>query len=164
MARAPLRIAVVVEPLHGFGIGAHGVFGDVHGRQAVGHGKLDGFFRGALEVVDAPVFDQAANGAGTEKRGGFNGNSDALGNFDDGTDVRFDGARRAVRFDAHVVVGNFARQRFDVVGRARTGTRQADIHGIDGQHFHQVKNFDFVCDGRDREWRDSASRRAGFRH
>src|SRR5258708_26223610 len=76
-----------VEALNGFGVRANGVFGDVHRRKAVVDGVLHGFLGGAFEMLNAPVFDEAANGAGTEKRGRFDGDADALGNLDDGADV-----------------------------------------------------------------------------
>src|SRR5271168_2208460 len=40
-----------IEPLDGVAIGARGVFGDVHGWQAVLHGESYRFFRSALEVI-----------------------------------------------------------------------------------------------------------------
>src|SRR5258708_2473714 len=46
-----------VEALHGFGIGADRVFGDEHGGEIVVDRELNGLFRGALEMVDRPVFD-----------------------------------------------------------------------------------------------------------
>ncbi len=70
--------------------------------------NLHGFFCGALEVIDGPVFDQAADGAGAEKGGGFESDSDALGNFNDGADVGFHGSGGAVGADLHAVGGDFA--------------------------------------------------------
>src|SRR5271170_304201 len=136
-----------IETLNGLGIGADGVFRDVHRRKAVGDGELDSFFGGALEMVDGPVFNQAANRAGTEERGGFDGNPDALGDFDDGTNVGFDGARSAVRLDAHLMVGDFAGEDFDVSGGARARAGQTDVYGIDAERFHQMEDFDFFFDG-----------------
>jgi len=46
-----------IEALDRVGVGADGVFGDVHGREIVVDGELDGFFCGALEMIDGPVFD-----------------------------------------------------------------------------------------------------------
>ena len=80
-----------VKPLDGIRIGANGVFGDVHGRQVVFDGKLDGVFGGALEMIDGPVFDQAANRTGAEECCGFDGDADSLGDFDDRANVVFDG-------------------------------------------------------------------------
>src|SRR5580700_1114994 len=99
-----------IETLDGVAIGAGGVFGYVHGWQAVVDGEPYSFFRGALEVVDGPVFDKAADGAGAEEGSGFERDSDALGNFNDGTDVGFYRSGGAVRANLHVVVGDFASQ------------------------------------------------------
>ena len=131
---------------HGGRVGANGVFGDVHDRQARRRGEFHGFFGGALEVIDGPVFDQAANRAGTEKCGGFERHADFFGNFDDGLDVVLMGARRAIRANLHARVDNFARQRFGVRISARAGARQADIHGVNAERFHQVQDFDFFTD------------------
>jgi len=78
-----------VQTLDGGRIGANGVFGDIHGGKIVFDGELDGFFRGALQMIHGPIFHQAANRAGAEKGGGFNGNAYTLGDFGDGADVGF---------------------------------------------------------------------------
>src|SRR5260370_19225042 len=98
-----------VEALNGFGVRANGVFGDVHRGQAVVHGVLHGFLGGAFEMLDGPVFDEAANGAGTEKRGRFDGDADALGNLDDGADVTFHGSSAAIQANLHPRGRNLAR-------------------------------------------------------
>ena len=46
------------------GVGADRVFGDVHHWEAGGGGEFYGVFGGALEVIDGPVFDEAADRAG----------------------------------------------------------------------------------------------------
>ena len=67
-----------VEALDRVGIGANGVFGDVHRGQIVVDGKLHGFFGGAFEMIDGPVFDEAADRTGAEESGGFDGDADSL--------------------------------------------------------------------------------------
>src|ERR1700722_668226 len=110
-----------VETLYRFPVGANRVFGDEHRRQVVFDDELDGFFGGALEVIDGPVFDEAADRAGTEECRGFDGDADALRNFGDGADVGFDGTRGAVRADFHPVGGDFAREGFSVLDGAWAG-------------------------------------------
>ena len=97
-------------------------------------------------MIDSPIFDQAANRAGAEKRGGFERPADFFGNFDDGLDVVLMGARRAVRADFHARVDNFARESFGVRISARAGAGQADIYGVNAERFHQVQDFDFFTD------------------
>src|SRR5260370_33318252 len=116
-----------VEALNGFGVRANGVFGDVHRGQAVVDGVLHGFLRSAFEMLDGPVFDEAANRAGTDKRGRFNGDADALGNLDDGADVTFHGASGAIRANLHPRGGNFARKGFGVGKGAGTRAGETDV-------------------------------------
>ena len=125
-----------IEPFDRFAVRAHSVFGDVHGWQAVFDGKLDGFFRGALEMVDGPVLDQAANRAGAKKRRGFNGDAHALRDFHDRPDIALMRARRAIGFDLHAMRRDFARQRLGIRHGPWTGTRQTNIYGIDSERFH----------------------------
>ena len=82
--------------------------------QAVIDCELHGFLGGAFEMIDGPVFDEAANRAGAEEGSGFDGDADALGDFDDGADVGFDGACGAVGADLHAIGGDFAGEGFDV--------------------------------------------------
>src|SRR6266481_93932 len=135
-----------VEALNGFGVRANSVFGDVHRGQAVVHGVLHGFLGGAFEMVYGPVFDEAANGAGTEKRGRFNGDADALGNLDDGADVTFHGASGAIRANLHPRGGNLAREGFGVGKGAGACAGESDVQRVDAKGFHQVENFDFLFD------------------
>src|SRR5690242_14805153 len=137
-----------VEAFDGAGIGANGVFGDVHRGEAVLDGKLDGVFRGAFEVVNSPIFDEAANGAGTEKCCGFDGNPSALRNFHDGTNVIFNRARSTIGLDAHAICGDFAGERFGVFVGAGASARKADVDGIEAERFHEVKDFNFFSDRR----------------
>ena len=67
-----------VEAFHGFGVGANRVLGNIHRRKPILDREPDGFFRRALEVIDGPVFHEAANRAGAEERCGFNGDAHAL--------------------------------------------------------------------------------------
>src|SRR6267378_1618258 len=120
MARAPLRIAV--------------------------DGKLDGFFGGALKVVDGPVFDQAADRAGAEEGGGFDGDSHALRNFSDGPNVGFDGASGGVGANLHAIGGDFAGEGFGVFYGAGAGAGETDVERVDAERFHQVEDFDFFFD------------------
>ena len=70
----------------------------------------------------------------------------ALGNFDDGADVGFDGAGGAVGANLHAVRGDFAGERFGVFDGAGTGAGETDVHGIDAEGFHEVEDFDFFFD------------------
>ena len=70
-----------VQRVHCCRVGANRVFGDVHHRQACGDGEFDGFFGGALQMIDGPIFYQAANRAGAEKSGGFDGAARLFGKF-----------------------------------------------------------------------------------
>ena len=98
-------------------------------------------------MIDGPVFNQAADGAGTDEGGCFDGHAHALGNFDDGLDVVLVRARGAVGADLHARGYDFAGEGFSVGVGARAGAGQADIHGVDAERFHQVKDFDFFGDG-----------------
>jgi len=135
-----------IEAFHGRGVSAHGVFGDVHGRQTVVDGELDGFFGGAFEVIHGPILDEAADGTGAQKRRGLEGDAHALGDFDDGTDVVFVGARGAVGLDLHAVGGDFAGQGFRVGSSARASAGKADVQRVDAEGFHQVQDFNFFLD------------------
>ena len=74
------------------------------------------------------------------------GDSDALGNFNDGADVGFHRSRGAVGANLHAVGGDFAGEGFGVRGGARACAGEADVHGIDAERFHQVEDFDFFFD------------------
>ena len=137
----------IVQAFYRGGIRARGVFGDVHRRQIVRDRKAHGFFGGATEIVDGPVFHEAANGAGAEEGGGFDGDAYALGNFGDGADVVFVGARGAVWFYAHAMGGDFASEGFGVGGGAGARAGEADVNGVDAERFHQVQDLDFFGDG-----------------
>ncbi len=67
-----------VQPLDGIRIGSNRVFRDVHGRKPVLHREPHGFFGGALEMINRPVFHEAADRAGSEERCCFNGNAHHL--------------------------------------------------------------------------------------
>src|SRR5271154_6600363 len=136
-----------VETLYRSGVGARGVFGDVHRGEIVGYGEADGFFRGAAKIVDGPIFDEAADGAGAEKRGGFDGDADALGNFGDGANVVFVRAGSAVGLDAHAIGGDFAGQGFSVGSGAWARAGETDVDGVDAEAFHQVQDLNFFGDG-----------------
>ena len=135
-----------VKTLDGVRVGANRVFRHVHGRKAVLDCELHGFFGGALEMIDGPVFDQPPDGARAQKCGSFNRHSHALGNFGDGANVGFDRSRGAVRFDLHALGDDFAGEGFGVLDGARAGTGQSDVERIDAQRFHQVQDFDFFFD------------------
>src|SRR5580704_3983343 len=135
-----------VEALDGVAIGANGVFGHVHRRKTVVDGVLYGFFRGAFEVIDRPILDEATDGAGAEEGCGFEGDAYSLRDLHDGADVGFHRARGTVRANLHAVGGDFARQGFGVRGGARAGSGQPNIEGIDAERFHQVQDFDFFFD------------------
>src|ERR1700730_7321436 len=105
-----------VEALDRGGIGADGVFGDVHRGEVVLDGELHGFFGGALEVIDGPVFDEAANGTGAEEGGGFDGDADALRDFGYGANVGFDRAGGGIRANPHTIRSYFPGERFCVRG------------------------------------------------
>src|SRR2546428_14052203 len=67
-----------VQPLHRVGIGANGVFRDVHGRKPVLDRELHRFLSSAFEVIDSPVFHEAADRARAEKCRGFDRNAYTL--------------------------------------------------------------------------------------
>jgi len=120
-----------IEALDGVGVGADGVFGYIHRREIVVDGELDGFFGGALEVIDGPVFHQATDGAGAEEGGGFDGDSYALGNLGDGADVGLDRAGGSVGANLHAIAGDFPGQGFGVFCGAGAGAGQADVERVD---------------------------------
>ncbi len=120
-----------VQSLHGARIGANSVFRDVHGRKPVLDRELHRFFSGAFEVINRPVFHEAANWAGAKERCRFNRHAYALRDFHDGANVIFMRARGAVGLDLHPVRGDFARQSFGVGESARPGGRQTDVDRID---------------------------------
>src|SRR5947209_8059728 len=135
-----------VECLDRRRVGAGGVFGDVHHRQALREGKANSVFRGALQVVDSPVFYQPPDGARTQKRRRFDGDSCALRHFGDGANVVLMGARGTVGADLHLGPGDFAGQGFRISQRTRPSAGQADIHRVDSQRLHQVQNFNLFPD------------------
>src|SRR5216683_2754481 len=137
-----------VKAFDGAGIGADGVLGNVHRRESVLDGELDRFFRGALEVIDGPIFHQAADRAAAQKRRRFDGDPGALGDFHDGADVVFVSARRAIGFNLHPVRGDLAGQSFGVSESTRTGAGKTDVDGVDSQRFHEMQDFDFFLDTR----------------
>ena len=94
------------------------------------HRELYRFFRGALEMIDRPIFYQPPNGAGAEESGRFNGHPNALRDFYDRPNIIFVGSRGAVRLDLHPVGGDFLRQRFGMRRRARSRARQPNVYGI----------------------------------
>src|SRR5260370_5529836 len=135
-----------IEALHRFGVGANGIFGDVHRRKIVVDGELHGFFGGALEMIDGPVFHEASNGAGAEKGGGFDGDSDSLRNFGDRANVGFDGAGRGVGANLHAIGGDLAGESFGVLDGAGASAGKANVQRIDAERFHQMQDFDFFFD------------------
>ena len=153
-----------VETLYGVGVGANRVFRDVHRGESVVDRELDGLLSGALEMIHGPVFDETADRARPQKCGGFNGQADTLRDVRDGANVGFDGARGAVWLDLQPLGDDFACERFHVLYGARPCARQTDVERIDAQRFHQVKDFDFFGDAGIVHARDSAGRRAAFRH
>ena len=114
-------------------------------------------------MVDTPIFHKPADGAGAEKVAASMGMPTR---WEISTIGRMSASTvRAAQF-------GLMRMRWLTISRAnasaslaaRVRRRETDIDGIDGQGFHQVKDFDFVVDGWDRGWTDSAGRRARFRH
>src|SRR5580692_2176385 len=97
-------------------------------------------------MFHGPIFDEAADWAGAQKRGGFDGAANFFGNFDDGLNVVLQGPRGAVGADFHARGDDFAREGFGVGVGARTGARQADIYCVNAERFHQVQDFDFFGD------------------
>ena len=73
---------------------------------------------------------------------------DFLRNLDDRADIIFVRARGTIRSNFQARSHDLARQRFGVGISARAGAGKSDIHRVDAQRFHQVKNFDFFRDGR----------------
>ncbi len=109
-------------------------------------GELHGFFGGALEMIDGPVFHEASNGAGAEEGGGFDGDSHSLRNFGDRANVGFDGAGGGVGANLHAIGGDLAGESFGVLDGARAGAGKADVQRIDAERFHQMQDFDFFFD------------------
>ncbi len=132
-----------VQPLHGIGISANGVFRDIHGRKSVLDRELYCFFGSAFEVIDRPIFHQPADGTAAEKCSGFNRYAHALRNFDNRTNVIFMRARRAIGLDFHPVRGDFPCQCFGMRKGTRPCARQSDIDCVDSKRFHQMQDFDF---------------------
>ena len=122
-----------VETFDGVGVGANRVFRNVHAREIVRDGEFYGVFGGAEEMVDGPIFHDAANRAGAEEGGGFDGDSGALRNFNDRANVVFVSAGGAVGFDAHAIGGDFASEGFRVFAGPRAGAGEADVCGIEAE-------------------------------
>src|SRR5437660_12776461 len=95
--------------------------------------ELHRIFRGALEMVDGPVFDQTPDGARTKGRGGFDRDSCALGNLHDGTNVVFVRSRAAVRLELLPVVVNFPLRTFGSTRRGRRAARPAGVGALDAR-------------------------------
>jgi hypothetical protein len=64
--------------------------------------------------MDGRPFSTAADGAGAEKRCGFNRDANLLRYIHDGANVVFMRARRTVGLDFHPLRGDFPGQRFGV--------------------------------------------------
>ena len=57
-------------------------------------------------------------------------------------------ARRAVGFDLHPLLGDFASQHFGVPKGPGPGAGKTDINRVDSQGFHQMQDFDLFFDAR----------------
>ena len=136
-----------IEALHGFGVGANRVLGDVHDRQSLRDGELDGVFRCAREMIHGPIFDEAANRAAAEKCRGFDGNPRLLRDFGDGADVIFMRARRAIRSDFQFCADNLICKCKRVAVCAGACAGEADIDRFNSERLHQMEDLKFFLDG-----------------
>jgi len=127
-------------------IGANRVFRHVHDRQARVGGEAHGFVRGALQVIDGPILDEAADRARTEKHRGFDRPAHALADVDHRLDVLLMGAAAHIRANLHARTDDLPREGFGIGKRTRPRARQADIDQVDAKRFHQMQDFDFFAD------------------
>ncbi len=97
-----------VERANRFGIGARGVFGDKHHRQAFVYGKRHRVFGHFQEFIQGPCFRVETNRRGSDKGAGFDGNSGALRNLHNRNNVIAVRARGAVGPDAQPLFGDLA--------------------------------------------------------
>ena len=135
-----------VERNDGRRVGANGVLGNVHDGEPRCDGEGDSIFGDALKMIDGPILHEAANRAGAEKCGGFNGDANALGNFDDRGDIVLVCASGAVGADFHARSANFAGEGFGVGESAGACARKTDVHHFDSEGLHQVEDFNFLGD------------------
>ena len=135
-----------VELLDGFRVAARRVFGRVHDLQALRDRIFDGLFGGFEEKVDRPAFGKAAQRTRSEKCRNLDRQAGLLRDLDDGTDVVFMRAGRAVGTDLHFVRDDFTRQGGNVLHGARSGAGQTEIERVDAERFHQMEDFDFLLD------------------
>ncbi len=75
-------------------------------------------------------------------------------------------ARGAIRANLHARLNDFARESFGVRIGARAGAGEADVHRVDSERFHQVKDFNFLGDARivDRRILKAVAKRLVIQH
>src|SRR5690242_15630472 len=137
-----------VEALNHLRLAATGVLGDVHDFQAERDRVLHRFFRSLEKELVRPAFGVAANGAGADESGGRNGQTYALGNFGDGTNVVLVGAGGTVGLDFQPRVSDLARQGLYVLAGPGAGTGQAQVEHVDAEVLHEVEDADLFGDRR----------------
>ena len=137
-----------VQLLHRFRIAARRVFGGVHDFEAKRDRVFDGLFGGLQQEVAIPALGVAANGTGSKKRRDLDGEAGFLHDLGDRANVVLVRARGAVGRDLHFVGDDFARQRRNVLDRARTCSGKPEVERVDAERLHQVQDFDLLLNGR----------------
>jgi hypothetical protein len=145
-ARRSRAHAFRVEPAHGFGARARRVFGDVHDAQALCDRERDRLDRLTHEKVLVPPFGVLADRRRADEQTGFDGNAGGLRHPRDRLDVANHRARRAIRFDPELRVGDLPGQRQYVGFRAGAGSRQSDVRRVDPELVHEMEQLALTFD------------------
>ncbi len=137
-----------VERLDLFRLGPDGVLGDVHDRDAVLRGEANSLSRLPDHPVKVPLLGELPDRRGADEEVGLDGDADALGDVDDGTDVVLVRAPRRARRDGELLLDDLARQPLDGALHVRPGAGEADVGVVDADGVHEVQDADFLLDRR----------------
>src|SRR4029077_5080481 len=133
-----------VELLHRLRIAAGRVFRYVHDFEAKRDRVSDGLFGRSKKEVAGPALGVAADGTRSNKGSNLDGEAGFLDDLGDGKNVVLDGASGAVCRDLQFVSNDFARQRGDVLDRARTSSWKPEVERVDAKRLHQMQDFQLL--------------------
>ena len=129
-------------------MGAGRVLGDVHDRQVVLLGKVQGLPRAVQQDLQVPALGVLPDLARADEGADLDRDARLLRDLDDRLDVGDDGAAGHVDADVQPVVGHLLGEACDVVTLALPGARQADVGRADPELVHQVDEPDLVVEPR----------------
>jgi hypothetical protein len=120
---------------------------DVQHLQPFANGEPNRVLGGLLQKFERPPFRVPPDRTRPDKCAAFDRNPGPLGNLGDRSDIGRHRARCAVRPDFQTELANRPRQTLDVGGDLRSGSRQADVCGVDSERVHALKDVDLLVDG-----------------